>query len=105
MSLPFDGIKVVELSNFVAAPSAGRILTDMGAEVIKIEAHGGDQWRYVSNTITHKGDDENPIFDVINAGKQSICLNIKDEKGMEILMRMLENADVFITNTRSKSLD
>jgi len=104
MSLPLSGIKVIDFSNYVAAPSTGRLLVDMGAEVIKIEARGGDQWRYVSNTITRKGDDENPIFDVINAGKQSICLNIKDEKGMEILMRMLENADVFITNTRAKSL-
>jgi len=104
MSLPFAGIKIVELSNYVAAPSAGRIFADMGATVIKIEANGGDLWRNVSDSITHTGQDANPIFDVINSGKQSICLNIKDEQGMAILMRMLADADVFITNTRTKSL-
>jgi len=104
MNLPLSGIKVIELSNYVAAPSASRLLVDLGAEVIKIEAQGGDAWRRVGNSITRRGDAENPIFDILNMGKQSICLNIKDEKGMEILMRMLEDADVFITNTRAKSL-
>ncbi|MBO5653205.1 MAG: CoA transferase [Clostridia bacterium] len=104
MNLPLTGIKIVELSNYVAAPSSARLLADLGAEVIKIEAHGGDAWRRVGNSVTRRGDEENPIFDILNMGKQSICLNIKDEKGMEVLMRMLEEADVFITNTRAKSL-
>ena len=105
MSLPLTGVKVIELSNYVAAPSAARILSDMGAEVIKIEAHGGDVWRSVSKNSIYNGTDlENPMFDSLNIGKKSICLNAKDPKGMEVLMRMLETADVFITNTRVKSL-
>ena len=104
MSLPLQGIKIIDLSNYVAAPSAARLLCDLGAEVIKIEAHGGDVWREVSKSSTGTDDSENPMFDVLNMGKKSICLNVKDEKGYEVMMRMLEDADVFITNTRVKSL-
>jgi len=104
MNLPLSGIKVVEFSNYVAAPSTGRLLCDMGAEVIKIEAFGGDAWRDTSNFFIGKGDEESPVYDSLNWGKQSICLDLKTEKGKEILMRMLADADIFLTNTRAKSL-
>ncbi len=104
MSLPLSGIRVVDLSNYVAAPSAARILSDLGAEVIKIEAFGGDPWRKTGKAITRRGDEENPVYEVFNVGKSSICVNIKEKKGLDLVMRMLETADVFITNTRAKSL-
>ncbi len=104
MNLPLEGIRVVDLSNYVAAPSAARILADLGAEVIKIETFGGDPWRKTGKAIVRRGDGENPIYEVFNVGKSSICVNIKEEKGLALVMRMLETADVFITNTRAKSL-
>ncbi|MBE6969314.1 MAG: CoA transferase [Ruminococcaceae bacterium] len=104
MSLPLKGIRVIELSNYVAAPSATRILSALGATVIKIEAFGGDVWRNNCKANIQRGDEENPLFDMCNAGKSSICINIKDKDGFALLMRMLETADVFVTNTRSKSL-
>ena len=61
MSKPLEGIKVIELANYVAAPIVGRILADMGAEVIKIEGRGGDAWRNTSASHTQTGWDENPI--------------------------------------------
>ena len=101
---PLDGIKVVELANYVAAPVCGRMLADMGAEVIKIEGFGGDPWRAVAKANTFTDDLENPIFDIYNAGKKSIRLNIKTGGGQEILHRLLKDADIFLTNTRAKSL-
>lgn len=101
---PLCGIKVVELAGFVAAPSCAKILADMGADVTKIEVMTGDPWRVVGKDCTQRGDIENPIYDVYNAGKKSICLNIKAPGGMDCILKLLETADVFVTNMRQKSL-
>ena len=95
---------MIELANYVAAPVCGRMLADMGADVIKIESFGGDPWRAVARANTFTDDSENPIFDIYNAGKRSICLNIKTEGGQTVLHRLLEDADIFLTNTRAGSL-
>lgn len=101
-----DGIKVVELATFVAAPSACRVLADMGAEVIKVEAFMGDPLRYTAkNEGRPEGYAENTSFDLDNANKSSIALNLKSPKGMEILMKLLSKADIFITNWRTKALE
>jgi len=106
MKKPLAGIKVVELSTFVAGPVSARLLSDLGAEVIKIERPEGDTWRLtgVSYVPDRFCEDENPIFDIYNAGKKHIALNLKDPAGMEVLHRLLAAADVFITNTRPKAL-
>ena len=101
---PLAGIRVVELSTYVAAPGAARILSDMGAEVIKIESFSGDQWRETGRKMLSTNDEENPVFDVYNTGKKSICVNIKTEEGLSFSMKLLEDADIFITNTRARSL-
>lgn len=103
---PLAGVKVVELTTYVAAPVAGRILAEWGADVVKIEAPTGDLWRYYggSYSVPHS-DDENPVFDIPNGGgKKGIVMNLKKPAAMEILHRMLASADVFITNTRVDSL-
>jgi len=104
MTKPLAGVKVVELANYVAAPVVGRMLADLGANVIKIEGRGGDTWRVTSAGLTKTDLDENPVFDVFNAGKKSICLNLKESKGKEVFFQLLEDADVLITNTRHQSL-
>lgn len=102
---PLEGIKVVELSTVVAAPSIGRRLMQFGAESIKIENLGGEQFRYFGKTYqTPCTEDENPLFDQLNACKKSIPLNLKSEAGMEVMLKLLEQADVFVTNTRPKAL-
>lgn len=102
---PLSGISVVELSTFVAAPSCGRVLGDLGAEVVKIESAGGDVWRsYGKNMHIPTTDEENPVFDIINSGKKSIVVDLKQEKGKEIFYKLLDRADVFLTNVRAKSL-
>ena len=98
------GIKVVELSTFVAAPVCARMLADLGADVVKIEGFSGDPWRATARACTFTSDEELPVFDIYNAGKKSIQLNIKHEAGMAVLLKLLSEADIFITNTRGPSL-
>ena len=89
MTKPLEGIKVVELANYVAAPVVGRMCADMGAEVIKIEGRGGDAWRFTAAGLTITEQDENPMFDTFNAGKKSISLNLKAPEGKEVFFRLL----------------
>lgn len=102
---PLDGVRVVELATFIAAPSCARYLADLGAEVIKVEAPSGDPLRYTAiNEGRPTGDLENTSFDVDNANKSCICLNTKTPEGREALEKLIARADVFITNVRHKSL-
>ncbi|MFT8871246.1 MAG: CaiB/BaiF CoA-transferase family protein [Sporolactobacillus sp.] len=102
---PLEGVKVAELSTFVAAPSCARTLAEWGADVIKIESLKGDAGRILGrNYKTPAEADENPMFETNNANKRSICLNIKTEKGKEAIYKILAQADVFVTNVRSVSL-
>lgn len=106
MNKPLNGVKVVELSTYVAGPVSARLLADLGAEVIKVEGPKGDAWREtgVSFLPLEFSADENPVFDIYNTGKKHIALNLKDPQGMEALHRLLSEADVFITNIRPGAL-
>lgn len=101
---PLEGIKVLELASYVAAPVIGRILADMGAEVVKVEGKDGDPWRFTAASLTKTEQDENPVFDVYNAGKKSISVDLKATEGKDIIFRLLEDTDILITNTRHRSL-
>lgn len=102
---PLEGVKVVELASFVAAPTAGRMMAEMGADVIRVESTAGDPWRFYGvNCGLPVADEENPLFDLYNLGKRDIQLDTKTLEGKEILLRLLGEADVFITNNRLKSL-
>ena len=107
MDKPLKGIRVVELSIFVAAPVCARLLADMGAEVIKVEHPNGDGWRY--RALNYKPTlftvDHNPVFDIYNGGKKHVALDLKTPEGMEAMHKLLETADVFITNTRPAALE
>ena len=87
MSKPLEGYTVVEMSTFVAGPVTARLLADLGATVIKVERPEGDAWRetgisYLPLRFSHE---ENPVFDIYNAGKQHMALNVKAPGGMEIM--------------------
>ena len=105
MSTPLQGIRVVELSTFVAGPVTARLLGDMGATIIKVEAPGGDGWRGTGTSYLPRfAENENPVFDIYNSGKQHISLNLKTPEGKDAMHRLLEQADVFVTNTRPAAL-
>ena len=101
-----DGVKVVELANFIAAPACSRFLADVGADVIKVEAPGGDQLRYTAPSEGRPLDQyENTTFDLENANKRGIALNLKSPAAKEVFYKLLEDADVFITNWRPDALE
>ena len=102
---PLEGIKVVDLTTFLAAPTAARVLGEWGADVIKVESPSGDPGRTQGAVFGMPyEDDENLGFDMSNMNKRFVTLNLKDEKGMEVMEKLLADADVFVTNIRTKSL-
>ena len=103
---PLEGVKVVEMATFIAAPAVGRLLADLGAEVVKIESAKGDNLRYTAPNEGRPLDPhEDTNFDLENAGKKGIVLDLRAEKGVEVLFKLLEDADVFITNWRPQALE
>lgn len=107
MSKPLTGVKVLELSIFVAAPSCARLLADLGAEVIKVERPEGDNWRNVGKGFhpDHYSDNFNPVFDIYNSGKRLIAVDLKTPEGMEVFRKLLAQADVFLSNLRPAALE
>ncbi len=105
MNKPLNGIKVVEVSTFIAVPACASFLADFGAIVIKIESKEGDPVRF-TGTSEGRVDSpyENTTFDLENARKRGIVLDLKSAKGKEILFKLLESADVFLTNLQPHSL-
>ena len=103
---PLAGVKVVELSLMVAAAACGRMMADWGADVIKLEnTKGGDNFRKWPITIGAPADDEcNPLFDNLNANKRAISVDTTTEAGREIVYKLLEDADIFLTNIRTAAL-
>ena len=102
---PLEGIKVLELATFIAAPCCARFLADLGAEVIKVEAPAGDPLRYTAvNEGRPQDQKENTSYDLENAGKTCVCLNTKTAAGREALEKLIAEADIFITNWRQNPL-
>lgn len=102
---PLQGIKVVELTGFYAAPTVPRVLSEWGAEVIKIEPLTGDPSRTQAGVFNMPySDEENPAFDIANVNKRFVSLNLKTEEGKEATYKLLESADVLVTSYRSKAL-
>ncbi len=102
---PLEGVKVVDLTTFLAAPTAARVLGEWGADVIKVESAAGDPGRTQGAVFGMPyTDEENLGFDMSNMNKRFITLNLKNPKGMEVMEKLLSEADVFITNIRTKSL-
>ena len=103
---PLDGIRIVEYGVFHAGPGANAILGDLGAEVIKIETAAGDPERYwtqVAGFDLSLKNNESIVFEASNRNKKGICLDIQKKKGREIFNRLIQEADVFLTNLRGST--
>jgi len=86
---PLDGIRVVDFTTMINGPYTTMLLSDMGAEVIKIEAPDGDPWRNVGGG-----------FLAVNRGKRAICVDLKKEEAREIVYQLIERGDVVVENAR-----
>jgi crotonobetainyl-CoA:carnitine CoA-transferase CaiB-like acyl-CoA transferase len=96
--LPLSGIRVIEFSHLVMGPSAGLLLADLGADVIKIEPLGGDKTRFL------KGSGAG-YFPMYNRNKRGVRLNLKSEEGAQIAQDLVTTADVLIENFRSGAME
>lgn len=100
-----EGIKVIEMATYVAAPSAGGIMADWGADVVKIEPLTGCPMRnFYASAMTDNYPD-NPVFDLNNRGKKGIAINTGEEEGRNLVRKLAKSADVFITNVRPSQLE
>ncbi|OBJ12648.1 formyl-CoA transferase [Mycobacterium sp. 1482292.6] len=99
---PLDGVRVLELGNYIAAPTAGRLLADFGAEVIKIERpETGDElrtWRLYSGTTSM-------LFRTINRNKKSVVLDLKTEHGQAAVRELARSCDIVLENFRPGTLE
>jgi crotonobetainyl-CoA:carnitine CoA-transferase CaiB-like acyl-CoA transferase len=105
MAAPLEGITVVELANYVAAPSAGALMADLGADVIKVEPPGGEVMRGV---VPSGGDGQPPfnfLFELENRGKRSVTVALDAPGGTEVIHRLLAKADVLLTNLMAPRLE
>ncbi|MEE9436799.1 MAG: CoA transferase [Candidatus Adiutricales bacterium] len=94
-----EGLKVIDMGHFVAVPSAGAMLADWGADVLKIEPIDGDAQRsFINLLLKFTGATVNWRFEIHNRNKKSMALNLKTEAGRDILYKLVKNADVFMTN-------
>lgn len=96
-----QGFKIVELATHIAAPAAGGILADWGAEVVKIESLEGDPMRWLR---AQAPGGCTPVFETNNRGKRCIALDIRSPEGREVVLRLVRDADVFLTNLRPGGL-
>jgi crotonobetainyl-CoA:carnitine CoA-transferase CaiB-like acyl-CoA transferase len=105
--LPFEGVRVVELAQWVFVPVAGALMADWGADVVHIERIEGDSYRGLITQGIGAGakDGVNLSVALANRGKRSIALDLKAAEGSAALHRLLESADVFLTNVRPGALE
>lgn len=102
---PLDGINVVELTQWVAGPSAAGTLGDWGADVIKVEPPRGDPQRAMFAAVGVEGDYPNPSFAQDNRGKRAVVLDLQTDDGKTRFHQLLERADIFVTNLRIDALE
>ena len=94
MSAPLDGVRVIEVAQYVAGPLCGSLLAELGADVIKIEPPGGDAYRHVMPV----GPDVGRFFVPLNRGKRSVVLDLKADRGRQRLAALVASADVVVHN-------
>src|SRR6186713_1833323 len=103
MKGPLQGIKVIELAQIMAGPTCGMLLADMGADVIKVEKlPGGDDTRSYSEPSIAG---ESAAFMMLNRNKRGIAVNLKIPGGLEVVKRLLADADVVTENYRKGTLE
>ena len=96
LGYPLEGLKVLDFSRVLAGPFAGRMLSDLGAEVVKVEPPEGDSSRlWGKMTAGISG-----YFNMINAGKQGISIDLRAEGSQELVLALVKHADVVLENFR-----
>jgi formyl-CoA transferase len=95
----FSELKVVDFASFVAGPGAAVILSDFGADVIKVEPPSGDLWRHAHQFSPMPTAKDAYPFHLANRNKRSIVLDLKSPSALQVLEKLVQWADVFVVNT------
>ena len=95
----FSGLKVVDLASFIAGPSAAVILSDFGADVIKVEPPAGDLWRHANKLPPQPQAEDAYQWHLANRNKRGITLDLKSPSAQQVLEKLVKWADVLIVNT------
>src|SRR3954451_22709066 len=98
-----EGIRVVEMGMWVAGPAASAVLGDWGADVVKIEPPQGDPFRGLISSFG--ADGSSPPFELDNRNKRSVSVNLSHPEGRRIAGKLVDEADVFVTNARPSALE
>lgn len=101
---PLAGVRVIEMGMWLAGPSAGGVLADWGAEVVKLEMPTGDPMRSLYSALSGSKESRCPPFDLHNRGKRSISIDVNHAEGRALATRLAGTADVFLTNMRPQFL-
>jgi crotonobetainyl-CoA:carnitine CoA-transferase CaiB-like acyl-CoA transferase len=104
-SRPLNGVTVIELAHWMAAPAAAGVLADWGADVIKVEPHGGEPMRRIWGSAGASPDAPNGGFTSANRGKRSLELDVRSPAGREALDKLLDRSDVLLSNLRPSALE
>ena len=99
---PLSGVKVIELAHIMAGPVCGMMLADMGADVVKVEKPIGDDTRRM---VPPEIGGESAAYMVVNRNKRGIALNLKEPEAIEVLRRLLSEADVVVENYRKGTME
>src|SRR6202012_6116716 len=95
----FSGLKVVDMASFIAGPGAAVILSDFGADVVKVEPPNGDTWRIGYKVPPEPAADDNYPWHLNNRNKRGLALDLRAPEAKEVVRRLVEWADVLIVNT------
>jgi len=103
MPAPLEGIRVLEVASWLAAPSCAALLADLGADVIKVEPPVGDAYRRLFTALM--GDDfVHPTYQFDNRGKRGVCVDLENPEGQALVHELARDVDVFITNLTAPRL-
>ncbi len=97
-ALPLAGVRVIEFTHMVMGPAAGLMLADLGADIVRIEPAKGDSTRYLPGSGAG-------YFPMYNRNKRSLCVDLKSEAGKELVLKLVDEADVLIENFRPGTMD
>ena len=99
---PLKGLKIIDLTAVLMGPYCTQMLGDMGADVIKVEPPDGDMVRQIGPA---RHADMGPIFLNTNHSKRSIVIDLKKPEGLDLLMRLISDADVLVYNVRPQAME
>lgn len=105
MPAPLEGIRVVEVASWLAAPCCASLLSDLGASVIKVEPPGGETYRRLFDVMMGEDNAVHPSYQFDNRGKRGVCVNLEEAAGVDLVHKLISDADIFITNLTQERIE